>query len=103
VSKYYVVSKGGGADLIDIARYTTKKWGAAQCRAYISQLEQGAEAIAKGEGTFKEVGGLYPELRVALCGKHYIFCLPRLGDLPLIVAIFHERMDIMARLKNRLS
>jgi plasmid stabilization system protein ParE len=36
-------------------------------------------------------------------GRHYIFCLHRPIALPVIPAIFHERMDIMARLMNRLA
>jgi toxin ParE1/3/4 len=103
LSRSYIVAKGAAADLKEITRYTTEQWGATQCRAYISQLENAAEAIAKGEGAFRDMGALYPQLRMVLCGKHYIFCLPQPNTLPIILAILHERMDIMARLKNRLS
>lgn len=34
---------------------------------------------------------------------HYVFCLPRGSALALVVAIFHERMDLMARLSERLN
>ena len=34
---------------------------------------------------------------------HYIFCLPRDDAPALIVAILHERMDLMARLADRLA
>ena len=103
MSKSYVVAKGAAADLKEIMRYTTEQWGAARCRTYIGQLERAAEAVAKGEGAFKDMGVLYPQLRMVLCGKHYIFCLPQPNTLPVILAILHERMDIMVRLKSRLS
>jgi len=46
---------------------------------------------------------LYPALRMVHCEHHYIFCLPR-DDAPvLVVAIFHERMDLMTRLVERLE
>lgn len=99
----YVVSKGAAADLRDITRYTVAKWGEAQCRVYIAELERAAEAVAKGEGVFKDMNSLLPGLRMAVCGKHCIFCMPQQGAAPpIILAILHERMDLMARLKNRL-
>ena len=46
---------------------------------------------------------LYPELLVAHCEHHYIFCLPRKRAPALIVAILHARMDLMTRLAERLE
>jgi len=45
---------------------------------------------------------LLPTLRVALSGKHYIFCLPQAQGQAIMLAILHERMDVVARLKQRL-
>jgi len=45
---------------------------------------------------------LYPGLLMSRCEHHYIFFLPRDGAPTLIVAIFHERMDLMVRLADRL-
>jgi len=42
-------------------------------------------------------------LRMVRCEHHYIFCLPRDDAPALVVAIFHERMDLMARLADRLE
>jgi plasmid stabilization system protein ParE len=47
-------------------------------------------------GLFRELDALYPGLRMTRCEHHYIFCLPRKNAPALIVAIFHERMDLMA-------
>ncbi|UYC16545.1 type II toxin-antitoxin system RelE/ParE family toxin [Xanthomonas campestris pv. phormiicola] len=79
-----------------------QRWGEPQVRRYIADLEQGIARLAEGEGPFKELGALYPALRVAHCAHHYVFCLPRENAPALIVAIFHERMDLMARLADRL-
>ncbi|ECP5445232.1 type II toxin-antitoxin system RelE/ParE family toxin, partial [Salmonella enterica] len=43
------------------------------------------------------------ELRMIHCEHHYVFCLPRGSAPALVVAIFHERMDLMARLSERLN
>ena len=102
MAKHYVLAKGAAADLQDIVRHTNEKWGKAQCLTYIGQLEKAAVAVAKGEGSFKDLSAIHPQLRMARCGRHYIFCLPRSNALPVILAILHERMDVMARLGSRL-
>lgn len=78
-------------------------WGEAQCRTYITELEKTTEAVAKGGGVFKDMSFILPDVRMATCGKHYIFCLPQAGKQSIILAILHERMDLMARLKSRLQ
>ena len=99
----YVVSKGAAADLRDITRYTVTNWGEARCRADIAEIEKAAEAVAQGVGVYKDMSFLLPGLRMASCGKHFIFCMPQAGLPSVILAILHERMDLMARLKNRLQ
>jgi plasmid stabilization system protein ParE len=98
-----MLTKGAAADLEDITPYTTEQWGETHCRAYIAQLEKAAIELAKGEGAFKDLTSLHPRLRMARCGRHVIFCVLRSQALPVILAILHERMDIMARLKSRLG
>lgn len=92
----YVLTDAAEADLREIIRYTRQQWGDAQMRRYIAKLEQGIARLAARQGVFKEMSVLYPALRVAHCEHHYAFCLPREHAPALIVAIFHERMDLMA-------
>ena len=99
----YVLTKGAVGDLKEIVRYTNEQWGEGQCRLYICQLEEAASALAKGEGIFKDMSALHPHMRMIKSGAHYIFCLNRPDTIPAVLAIFHERRDIMARLKNRLT
>lgn len=90
------------ADLRGIVRYTRKAWGEAQARRYAAQLEHGIEAVVRGQGAFRDMSALYPGLRMARCEHHFIFVLPRDGAPALVVAIFHERMDLMVRMQERL-
>ena len=46
---------------------------------------------------------LLPGRRMASCEEHFIFCMPQAGQPSDILAILHKRMDLMARLKNRLQ
>ena len=98
----YILTAGAEADLREIIRYTRKQWGDAQVRSYIAKLEGGIAHLAAGEGAFKDMTALYPALRMVRCEHHYIFCLPRDDAPSLVVAIFHERMDLMLRLADRL-
>lgn len=99
----YALTSDAEADLRGIIRHTRKEWGAAQVRSYVAKLEAGITRVAAGQGAFRELDALYPALRVARCEHHYIFCLPRENAPALIVAILHERMDLMARLAGRLD
>ena len=103
MAKAYILSKAASADFADIVRYTHQNWGEEQCRIYISELERATTLVAKGEGRFKDLSAIYPSLRMAKCGNHFIFCLPRPEAPPIILAILHEKMDILARLKGRLE
>jgi len=99
----FVLTAAAESDLRGIVRYTRKQWGNAQVRHYIAKLEQGIASLADGKGVFKDMSALFPGLRMGLCEHHYVFCLPRDGAPALIVAIFHERMDLMTRLADRLK
>lgn len=103
MTRPYVLSNGAAADLREITRYTLAHWGEAQCRSYVAKLEAKAEALARGRGAFKDMSSVLPGLRAALAGKHYIFCMPRQGEPAVILAILHQKMDILARLKSRLT
>lgn len=108
MNKPYVLTKGATADLENIISHSLEQWGKERTLTYIIQLETIASALARGEGTFRDLGAIRPSLRMAKSGSHFIFCLPQSDksspEKPaLILAILHERMDIMARLKNRLG
>jgi toxin ParE1/3/4 len=99
----YVLTEAAEADLRDIIRYTRNEWGDAKTRSYVARLTRGIERIAAGQGASGDMAALYPGLRMVRCDHHYVFCLPRDDAPALVVAILHERMDLMARLADRLG
>ncbi|MBO9331226.1 type II toxin-antitoxin system RelE/ParE family toxin [Achromobacter xylosoxidans] len=103
MTRPYVLSRGAAADLRGIVRHTLETWGEAQAVAYVAELETAACEVAQGQGVFKQLDELLPGLRVRRAGRHVLFCLPRHNRQALILAILHERMDLMARLKERLG
>lgn len=77
--------------------------GGAQARAYARKLETCIENMVAGVGSCRDMDGLYPGLRVTRCEHHYIFCVVGPEPPALVVAIFHERMDLMVRIGMRLD
>ena len=58
--------------------------------------------MASRQGYFKEMQLNERRVRYKLCQNHYVFGLVRNDHPFLILAFFHERMDLMQRLKKRL-
>ena len=103
MSQLYVLHAGAEADLREIARYTRKQWGQTQARIYRDKLIQCIEGLASGSGIYKPFSTGRHELRVARCQHHYVFVQQRQNALALVVAVLHERMDLIERLKARLT
>jgi toxin ParE1/3/4 len=103
VNRPYVLTRSAQADLQEIVRYTEREWGTAQCQAYVERLETTATELALGQGLFRQRDDLLPGLRVRLAGHHYIFCLPQTEGPAAVLAILHENMDLITRLKERLD
>jgi plasmid stabilization system protein ParE len=99
----YILTESASADLRGIVGYTRKQWGTAQVHRYVDKLEQGFARLAARQEPFRDMSAVYPGLLMAGCEHHNIFCLPRENAPALIVAILHERMDLMARLAERLA
>lgn len=98
----YEISLAAEQDWRNIVRYTLKNHGEKLTRKYMQQLEDCIENMANGEGYYKEMDDLYPSIRMKHCEHHYVFGLIRDAAPMLVVAIFHERMDLMVQLENRL-
>ena len=103
MTRNYVLTDEAANDLRGIIRYTQRTWGAAQARRYALSLEKGIAQLADQPARFKDMSALYPALRMARCDHHYVFCVPRPNAPALIVAVLHERMDLIVRLADRLN
>ncbi|TCV58357.1 type II toxin-antitoxin system RelE/ParE family toxin [Neorhizobium sp. S3-V5DH] len=99
----YILTAEAESDLRSVIRYTRAQWGAAQVRRYVSGLERGIANLAEGKGPFKDMSARFIpryEWRDADTTMSFV-CLERMRAL--IVAILHERMDLMKRLVDRLN
>lgn len=95
----YSFTASAREDLIDIWLYTHRTWGEAQADIYNGELESCCERIIAGHAHVRRV----PETEVWQhhCRHHYIFFLKRDADV-VVIAVFHENMDLLRRLRSRL-
>lgn len=103
MTDHYILTSAAEADVRQIVRYTRQQWGEEQARTYIAKLERGLSRLATSRGQFNELSEFAPPLRMARCEHHYLFCVPRSDEPALIIAILHERSDLMLRLADRLK
>jgi len=98
----YELAKAAEEDLKSIARYSISKWGLGQAARYGAVLDAHFEAIGSGKARTRIFLQHRSELRVSRVKHHYVFHLERRRQCPLILAVFHENMDLMTRLRARL-
>ena len=99
----YELATAAERDLLEIARYTIKTWGLEQANRYEAALKDHFKAIGKGKARARRFLDHRKDLLYSRCEHHYAFFLKREDSCPLILAVFHENMDLMTRLRDRLE
>ena len=98
----YRLTEKAEEDLIAIWLWTAGRWSEAQADRYLAALEACCEKIAAGHLQGRPVEGL-EQVRFHRCERHLVFCTAP-GAQPLaVLAILHARMDLPARLRDRLD
>lgn len=91
-------------DLRQIARYTQITWGAKQAAIYEQKLIACIRSITQGTARARSIGEINKDLYFIHCQHHYIFYLATPKDSSVvIVAVLHEKMDLISRIKARLG
>lgn len=98
----YVLAPAAVADLLDIARYSRRKWGKQQAIRYRDQLEQCFDALAQGKARAQKLPKVGANFVVLRCQRHCIFARLHEDRPVTIEAILHEKMDLIVRLAERL-
>lgn len=99
----YVLAPAALADLRNIAVYTRRNWGRKQAHIYRDQLELCFEALASGQLRSKKLSDVRSGLVMVRCQHHYVFARLRDNQPLSIEAVLHEKMDLMARIAERLG
>lgn len=99
----YRITPEARDDLRDIARYTLDTWGAQQHNRYRDLLADYFNRIAYQAIVPRHFSKAYPELCAVRCEHHYVFYFPpEKSQSAIIIAVLHEKMNCIARLKGRL-
>ncbi len=98
--KSYSFTLAAEEDLRGIWRYTYETWGLNQAETYFNQIEACCEGVGNRRAQSRALEGLPDGIRIHRCENHYIVWLDE--GLPVIIAVLHERMDVVKWLKDRL-
>lgn len=85
-------------DIRGIIQYTLETWGKKQTDKYVGLLTDRFNELHNEDFISKHV---FKNVYVSYCEHHYIFYLKE--SPAIIIAVFHENMDLMTRLKSRLK
>ena len=99
----YQLTKNAQFDLFDIYEYTITKWGIDQAERYKERIKATCLEIASGSVKSRSFSKSREDLQFIRCENHYIFFTIRKNKPTLIIAIFHERMDLIKRMVARLQ
>lgn len=102
MAQLYDISTAAEADLRHIMRYTLINFGQRQVRKHTESLLTCLEHLATSIQPYNEIDVEGHQVLIKRCQKHYIFALKEPKRL-LVIPIFHEQIDLMQRLKDRLS
>lgn len=86
-------------DIEDIADHTIAQWGIEQARHYVGDLRRAIERLSVDGLRRPEEAELFPGLRRARSGHHFIFYL--IDDERVdVIRVLHERRDMMRQLQG---
>ncbi|MBS8227792.1 type II toxin-antitoxin system RelE/ParE family toxin [Vannielia litorea] len=89
------------ADLLAIFDYSADTWGEARAEAYIESLVSRFNRLKVLP--FRDVSDIADGLRSTRAERHVVFWLLQREEPPEIIAVLHERMDVLHHLRNRLG
>ena len=98
----FTLTPAAEQDLAGVWDYSFDTWSADQADRYLEKIESCCERIASGEALCRTFGEIDPRLKSHHCERHYIFFLAT-DEKPIVIAVLHERMDLLRRLKDRLE
>jgi toxin ParE1/3/4 len=84
-------SRRAKADVLSIAEYTLRTWGAEQATRYIDELETFRQMLADYPGLGRSCDSIRSGLRRMECGRHVVFFREDASGI-LVSRILHQRM-----------
>ena len=101
MSRTYRLALAAEEDLLAIWLYTDRRWGEEQADIYQDTLHAAFRHLADGTMTSRPFAG-DDDIRFCKCEHHYLFFVEDTAGI-VVIAVLHERMDLPARLAERLQ
>jgi toxin ParE1/3/4 len=95
----YRLTRAAREDLAEIGRYSGRRWGAAQRRAYLARLDARMDQLVDHPQIGVARDDLRPGYRCLREGRHLIFYRLAAATVE-IVRIVHQRMDVRRSLAD---
>lgn len=89
----YVLASGAAADLLEIVRYTKRKWGQVEAQHYRDELELALQQLSLAPDVGRKREAIAPGLRSFRVAQHVAFYIQQKDKLT-ILRILHPRMNV---------
>lgn len=90
----YLLTAAARKDLIDIGRYTAKKWGKRQRDKYLKQLDDAFKLLTRQPDMGRAADGIKPGYRKFSQGSHIIFYRVGAESKIVVIRILHNSIDV---------
>ena len=100
---HYVLSSSAMKDVNEITRYTVYNWGVDAVRAYLGEIEEKLDAIARGDVIKEKYRGGVSNLYVTRVRYHSIYYRVRSDKITEIARILHDKQDRVRHLDETIS
>lgn len=88
-------------DIRNIIRYTFRTWGRGQVERYRQALNACLQWLVSGNRVRAQALASLPDVYRFRCQHHFIFYTQQPTERPLIIAVLHERQDLLEQLSMR--
>lgn len=91
------ISQRARQDIIDIGRYTSRRWGKVKRDAYLQSIDIGLNTILENPGIGRKCDYVLPKYHRFDIGRHIVFYRIS-ADTIQIVRILHEKQDVKSNI-----
>ncbi|MES1157087.1 MAG: type II toxin-antitoxin system RelE/ParE family toxin [Alphaproteobacteria bacterium] len=93
-------SRAAKLQMIEIWRYSARRWGETRARRYLTDIDQAICAVRDGRRQPRAVDAFPALSKVSAASHHAYLALDHEADVLHVVAVLHQRVDPKRRLKK---
>ena len=98
MTKPFLLTVAARNDLLNIGRFTVKRWGNPQRNKYLKQFDDTFRLLARQPEIGIDASGIKPGYRKFVLGSHVIFYRHGSDSKIVVVRVLHHRMDVDSHL-----